>query len=149
MTPTFEEAIIVNSSHRLAKLYTPAKKAYETPSNGITINIPAAAAVIQDCAFVTVQYLPHFIFGMYGNPFGELHGKITIDQIKDFVARSTAVPATLQLLRIILAKGAAYEAAKPIIADGTPQNPYGDYENITQQQVHDNVYILSKLFGVV
>lgn len=144
-----EEVILANSTHRLAKLYAPAKKAYEAPANGIIITVPAAAAVIQDCALVTINYLPLMVFGFYGNPFNELKGKITHDQIKEFVNRASTSIAAMHLLRVILAKGANIETARPVIEEMTASNPYGDYESANQQQLHDNVYILSKLFGVV
>ena len=149
---TLEETILQNSPVKEAKLYGPSQKAADNPSNGVTINNPAAANVIHDCAVIAHTYIPHYVFGMFANPFSALNKKITLDQIKDFVNRASTDMATGQLLQLMLNKGANQLNLNEITtAPPSSDNPYGDYggENVAPQQQHDNVYILSKLFGVV
>ena len=146
--PSIEEIIIQNSPVKEAKLYGPSKKAMENPTNGITIVNPAAVNVIKDCATIAYNYLPHYVFGLYANPFSILFKKVDLDQIKDFVDRASKDIVTFQLLCLILEKG-----AKQVVVPSariSEDDPYGDYsgENTTSQQ-HDNIYILSKLFGII
>jgi hypothetical protein len=146
---TLEEIIIQNSLAKEAKLYGPSKKAMENPSNGITIQIPAAVNVIKDCATLANQYIPHYVFGVMGNPFTILNKKLSIDQIRDFVNRASTDLVTYQLLRLILDKG------KDLVTLPSNQqssdDPYGDYgsDKPIQAQVHDDIYSLSKLFGII
>lgn len=148
---TLEDVIIVNSQAKIAKLYAPAKRAAVEPTTGVTINIPAAKAVIQDCATVTVQYLPLAVFGLYANPFRELNGKITLDQIQDFVARSSADLPTLHLKQAILCRGDISLPENTASIQSNTADPYGEYDATiaSQQSIHDDVYKLSKLFGIV
>jgi len=146
--PSLEEAIIQYSPAKEAKLYGPSKKAMADPSNGITIVNPAAVNVIRDCATVANRYLPHFVFGLYANPFGALAKNVSLEQINDFVARASTDIITSQLLYLMLEKGAKQVTlpTRQISED----DPYGDYNNDnTISQQHDNIYILSKLFGVI
>ena len=146
---TLEESILQSSPVKEAKLYGPSQKAIENPSNGITVNIPAAANVIHDCAVIAHSYIPHYVFGMYANPFSVLNKQITLDQIKDFVNRASTDMVTNQLLQLVLSRGAS-QVVLPTTTQPSNDDPYGDYivDNAPQQQ-HDNVYILSKLFGVI
>jgi len=146
--PSIEEIIIQNSPVKEAKLYGPSKKAMENPTNGITIVNPAAANVIKDCATIAYKYLPHYVFGLYANPFSILYKKVDLDQIKDFVDRAGKDIVTFQLLCLVLEKG-----AKQVVVPSmqiSEDDPYGDYSSGgTVTQLHDNIYILSKLFGVI
>ena len=148
---TLEEVIISNSQARPAKLYAPAKKAAAEPTTGVTITIPAAKAVIQDCASTAVAYLPLYVFGLYANPFSDLKGKITLDQVRDLVERAKTDLPAFHLKQAILAKGSANLPELTIGPQSNPSDPYGDYDITiaTQQATHDDVFKLSKLFSIV
>jgi hypothetical protein len=143
---TLEEIIITNSNATISKLWGPSNKALKEPTNGITVNIPAAAAVIRDCAMITVKYLPHYVFGLYGNPYQELKGKITLDQIKDFAERAKIDFTTYQLLELIIKRAATGVDTLPIPESS---DPYGDYEVVKVQEEHNDIHTLAKLFGVI
>jgi len=68
----FVEIILENSTAKEAKLYNAARKAYQNPEIGITIQNKAAYHVIRDCAGITTKYLVHYVFGCYADPFVEL-----------------------------------------------------------------------------
>ena len=140
----FEDVLVTNSPTREAKLWEPSKKAYSVPETGITVVNPAALNVIKDCARIAVQYTPLKVFGLYANPFEELKGKFTVDQIKEFVERSKTELHTRQLLRLIIDRGRNLIAATPIPTD----SPYGEYD-IAEKTIVDEIYIVSKLFAVI
>jgi hypothetical protein len=121
----------------------------ENPGNGITINVPAAANVIKDCATMANLYIPHYVFGTYGNPFTALANKFSLEQIKDFVDRAKKDFTTNQLLVLILERGRnqiTLPTSTPLDSD-----PYGDYETAGTKQAQEavEVYSLSKLFGII
>ena len=119
-----------------AKIYTAASKAAENPSIGITIHNPAASHVIKDCAMITMKCLPLYIFAEYKEPFKELAGKFTKQDIAEFVNHSKNNTASELLLSTILTKA---QKEKPDIFKQTkltesPLNnitdgidPYGGY----------------------
>lgn len=132
------------------KLLPMAKKAFESPETGIQIIVPAAKNVIQDCASITVKYLPFFIFGSLANPFTYYKEKVNLECIQDFYARSKTNFTTHQLLIIILTK--AKEVYK--LADNSTffdkSDPYGDAPNLENIQIqHNDIFILSKAFGII
>lgn len=145
---SLEEIIIQCSPAKEAKLYGPSKKAMDNPTNGITVVNPAAVNVIKDCATIANKYLPHYVFGLYANPFGALAKNVSLEQIKEFVDRAGKDIVASQLLCLMLEKGTKQVTIPSIVA--SDDDPYGDYssENTISQQ-HDNIYILSKLFGVI
>ena len=146
---TLEEIIVANSKAPIAKLYEPSKVAHENPTKGIITSIPAVAPVIRDLALITIKYLPVYLFGLYGNPFTELSGKVSVDAVRDFVTRAQSNIETHHFLRLILDKGSSLVPAAPT-APTSVDDPYGEYNAPTPQQfMHDDVYILSKLFGVI
>ena len=69
-----EDVILECSTETKAKLYIPAKKAFESPDTGITIVKPAAYKVIKDCAETTLLFLPIEIFLKFKNPFYGVKG---------------------------------------------------------------------------
>ena len=77
----FIDIILQNSQAREAKLLNPATKASTNPETGVTIVNPAAFHVIRDCAKLTVKYLPHYVFGLYANPFEVLKGKFEYNDV--------------------------------------------------------------------
>lgn len=132
----FIEILLENSSLKQAKLYKAAKKASEDPSIGITINNPAAAHVIKDSAQVAVSYIPLLVFSSYENPFAELKGKFSREDILEFVKCSSSQLHFHQLLIIILekVKRLAPEICAPkkvqitqSASDVLMDDPYGDY----------------------
>lgn len=141
---TFEEIIVQNSKAKEAKLYTPATKASAAPDTGVQILNPAAYHVIKDCALITMKYLPHFVFGLYTDPFTELRGKMTVAQIKDFINRAFADVTTNQLFCLINEK----IKKTPTAAVATQDDPYGDYESYTSVSKEvDAVATFSKAFN--
>lgn len=124
---TFEDIIVQNSKAKEAKLLNPAKKASTAPDTGVQILNPAAYHVIKDCALITMKYLPHFVFGLYTDPFTELKGKVTVSQIKDFINRAFSDVTTYQLFTLINEK----IKKAPTASVATQDDPYGDYESYT------------------
>lgn len=130
----FIQIILQNSELKEAKLYGAAQKAAANPEIGITIQNKAAFHVIRDCAAITINYLPHLVFGSYQNPFESLKGKFTRGAIADFVKQAEISLPLNQLLHTILTKvekmnivtQPKVEASK---FDRIEQNhnPYGDY----------------------
>lgn len=127
----FIEIILENSNAKEAKLYNAARKAFQNPEIGITIQNKAAYHVIRDCAGIATKYLVHFVFGCYTDPFVDLKGKFTRAEIQNFITISENDFVLKQLLDIIIAKGnmqlpdvttkpTNYEKVEAI-------DPYGDY----------------------
>jgi hypothetical protein len=132
----FIEILLENSSLKQAKLYKAAKKASEDPSIGITINNPSAAHVIKDSALVAVSYIPLLVFSSYENPFEQLKGKFSKEDVLEFVKGSTNQLHLHQLLIIILEKVKRLVpqacASKKVqveqnASDVLMDDPYGDY----------------------
>jgi hypothetical protein len=132
----FIEVLLENSSLKQAKLYRAAKKASEDPSIGITINNPSAAHVIKDSALVAVSYIPLLIFSSYENPFEQLKGKFSKEDVLEFVKGSTNQLHFHQLLIIILEKvkrlvpqacAPKKVQAEQVASDVLMDDPYGDY----------------------
>lgn len=142
---TFEETLMRNSGIKEADLYDKAKLTFEKPETGITINVPAAKFVLQDSAKITIMYLPHFVWAQLANPVSHLKGKVNLEQIQDFVKRSQTNSTTLQLLRLIIDRSQSY-----VETTSSTTSPYGDYDGFSRnKQLHNDVYVLSKLFGVI
>ena len=140
----FIDTILENSPVREAKLYGPAKKVSETPDNGITIQNPAAYHVIQDCANMTQKYLPHYIFGLYANPFEELKGKFNYQNVKEFVDAAYSDMVLNQLLLLILDK----VKKLPMAMVANINDPYGDYEAYVGAKEKDVTTLICKAFNV-
>lgn len=127
----FIEIILENSKAKEARLYNAAKKAYQNPEIGITIQNKAAYHVIKDCAGLTVRYLAHFAFGSYVDPFTDLKGKFTRAEIQNFITVSESDFVLKQLLDVILAKGNSQLNSKTPEVRNEGRNetndPYGEY----------------------
>ena len=119
-----------------AKIYKAASKAAENPSIGVTINNPAAEHVIRDCATITMKCLPLYVFAEYKDPFKELSGKFSKEEINEFVNHAKEDTVLNLLLAVILAKAekqmpeifkqtTVSEAPKKVLMD----DPYMDYYN--------------------
>lgn len=155
----FINQIIQNSQVKEAKLYGPSKKAAERPETGITIQTPAAFHVIKDCATLANQYLPHYVFGTYTNPFTVLKGKITRHDINEFVESANSDIILNQLLILILNKIKTIFPQLTTVNDinnvkssDNTNDPYGDYESIDTDTINivhnDSNTILCMAFGV-
>lgn len=156
----FLEVILENSKLKEAKIYNAAKTAAKNPETGITINNKSAYHVIRDCANITLHYLPHFVFGGYENPFLELSGKLTKNDIQQFVIEVDRNPFMKQLLDIIIGKANELNVPKAgnqanfqdsfDIAD--PYGEYGNsYEQVEASQIQapkNNTEFLCNLFNV-
>jgi hypothetical protein len=129
----FVNVLLQNSELKQAKLYNAAKKAAENPSIGITINNPAAAHVIKDCAEITMKCLPLYVFANYENPFQQLKSKFTKQDIVDLILQTKADPMLLLLLELITTKAKKefprlFEATQTFVSNNVANDdPYGDY----------------------
>ena len=154
----FIDIILQNSNLKEAKLFNAAKKAFVNPEIGITIENKAAYHVIKDCANITLNYLPHFVFGSYQNPFESLKGKFKKEVIAEFVKQTETNLPLYQLLYTIIDRAeklkinfiAASNNSKQSFGEEVPANPYGDYgtEQVVSAQKHITPHeMLCKLFA--
>jgi hypothetical protein len=154
----FIDIILQNSQAKEAKLYGPSKKASDSPETGIVIQNPSAYHVIKDCATLANKYIPHYVYGLYANPFEALKNKFTKADIDEFVRSAASDLVQYQLLVLILdkVKTVVSNASAPVQSVASLSNsddPYGEYEYTTQQPVQqvksvDTVSILCEAFGV-
>lgn len=156
----FIDIILQNSQAKEAKLYGPSKKASDSPETGIVIQNPSAYHVIKDCATLANKYIPHYVYGLYANPFEALKNKFTRADIEEFVRSAASDLVLHQLLVLILDKVKTtvntVPAPQPVqnITNLTnSDDPYGEYEYTNaqpQQQVKsvDTVGILCEAFSV-
>ena len=100
----FIDILLSSSQAKESKLVGPATKASTNPETGITINNPAAYHVIKDCAKLAIKYLPHYVFGLYANPFEVLKGKFERKDIDEFVKAALSDMVLNQLLSLIIDK---------------------------------------------
>lgn len=129
----FEEKIIAASSSRHKKLFRPALIASREPNTQVKIYNKSAYYVIKDCADITLKYLAHYVYSSLSDPVLSLKGKVSEEEIVDFVSRSNQETHTRQLLQIILndlTSGFKPQLPEPI-TDFTiddVDDVYGDYE---------------------
>jgi len=141
----FIDILLSNSQAKEAKLIGPASKASTNPETGVTIVNPAAFHVIQDCAKLTVKYVPHYVWGLYANPFEVLKGKFQYNDIVEFVKAALSDMVLNQLLTLIVDKIKKSSSS----LGGSTADPYGDYESyipITKDQ--ESISLLCTAFGV-
>ena len=141
----FIDIILQNSQAKEAKLLGPATKASTNPETGVTIVNPAAFHVIQDCAKLAIKYLPHYVFGLYANPFEVLKGKFQYNDIAEFVQAAHSDVVLNQLLVLITEKIKKSSSS----LTGSFTDPYGDYEsyNINDKE-QTLVTLICNAFGV-
>lgn len=141
----FIDIILQNSQAKEAKLVGPATKASTNPETGVTILNPAAFHVIRDCAKLTTKYLPHYVFGLYANPFEVLKGKIEYNDVVEFVKAALSDMVLNQLLVLITEKIKKSSST----LGGTDSDPYGDYEsyNVVDKE-QTAVVLICQAFGV-
>jgi hypothetical protein len=121
----FIDTLISNSQAKESKLVGPATKASTNPETGVTITNPAAYHVIKDCAKLTLKYIPHYIFGLYANPFEVLKGKFEKKDIDEFIKAALSDIVLNQLLSLIVDK--IKKSSSTLSA--SDDDPYGDYES--------------------
>jgi len=129
----FIDAIINNSPIKEAKLYAPALKAYNAPETGITIQSAAAYNVIKDCAEITLKYLPHYIFGSYANPVSVLKGKVTANDVDEFISNAQNDIVLHQLLVLILDKIEPLITTNSITLEHNTKDPYQENTEVIQK----------------
>lgn len=158
----FINIILQNSNLKEAKLYNAARKASINPEIGITIENKSAYFVIRDCATIALNYLPHFVFGSYQNPFESLKGKFKKEVIVEFVKQAeTSLPHN-QLLHAIISQAEKMKiislqpsapAKKLDFASESSSNPYGEYgtdhdiQPVTHHGPVTSLDILCMIFG--
>lgn len=150
-----ENIILENSGEVKAKLYGPAKKAFEAPDTGITIVKPAAYKVIKDCAETTLLFLPIEIFLKYKSPTQTLRGKFTREQIIELYNRTVKDTAAKILFQLILD---TCPKSAPSLAPVNPSNvlnidnndPYGSYGDSTPvvEESRSLIDIICSAYGV-
>lgn len=141
----FIDIIFQYSQAKEAKLIGPASKASTNPETGVTILNPAAFHVIRDCAKLTTKYLPHYVFGLYANPFEVLKGKFEYNDVVEFVKAALSDMVLNQLLVLITEKIKKSSST----LGGTDSDPYGDYEsyNVVDKE-QTAVVLICQAFGV-
>ena len=97
-----ELKILEYSKEKQAKLLEPAKRAYKKPDIGVEISNKSAYYVIRDCAMITQKYLVLHIWGTYSDPFNDLKGKFTSDDVTDFLKRAKSDATTNQIKDVII-----------------------------------------------
>jgi hypothetical protein len=156
----FIDIILQNSQAKEAKLFGPSKKASDSPETGIVIQNPSAYHVIKDCATLANKYIPHYVYGLYANPFEALKNKFTRSDVEEFVHSAASDLVLHQLLVLILDKVKAVTSS-PVVPQPVPlgaplsnsNDPYGEYEYTNTQTVQpvksiDTIGILCEAFGV-
>lgn len=141
----FIDILLANSQAKEAKLIGPATKASTNPETGVTILNPAAFHVIQDCAKLTIKYVPHYVWGLYANPFEVLKGKFQYNDIVEFVKAALSDMVLNQLLTLITDK---IKKASSTLG-GSTVDPYGDYESYSPvNKDQETISLLCTAFGV-
>lgn len=141
----FVDILLENSQAKEAKLIGPATKASTNPETGVTILNPAAFHVIQDCAKVTIKYIPHYVWGLYANPFEVLKGKFQYADIVEFVKAALSDMVLNQLLVLITEK--IKKSSSSIAASAS--DPYGDYDSYNYNDKEQSaISLICGAFGV-
>lgn len=152
-----EDIILENSGEVKAKLYGPAKKAFEAPDTGITIVKPAAYKVIKDCAETTLLFLPIEIFLKYKSPTQTLRGKFTREQVIELYNRTVKDTAAKILFQLILD---TCPKSAPSLAPVNPSNvllglnsddPYGSYGDTAPvaEESKSLIDIICSAYGII
>lgn len=143
----FERAILKVCSLREKNLYGPASKAADDPETGIVIKQKPAYFVIKDCATIAKRYLVILCYGSLTDPVRQLKGKVSVDDIADFVTRSKnkANYETRQLLNLVFHDINNYIPSADIGVDELDinfdtideENVYGDYEELSNERLKE------------
>ena len=143
----FEKAVLKACTLREKNLWGPAHKAAEEPETGIVIKQKPAYFVIKDCAMITKRYLFIMCYGSLTDPIGQLKGKVSIEDIEDFVGRSKnkANYETKQLFNLIFHDIGEYVPSLESSAHDLDitfdvigeENVYGDYEDLGNERLKE------------
>ncbi len=143
----FEKAVLKVCTLREKNLWGPAHKAAEEPETGIVIKQKPAYFVIKDCAMITKRYLFIMCYGSLTDPIGQLKGKVSIEDIEDFVGRSKnkANYETKQLFNLIFHDISEYVPTLESTSDDLDitfevigeENVYGDYEDLGNERLKE------------
>lgn len=141
----FEKAILTACSLREKNLLGPATKAADDPETGIVIKQKPAYFVIKDCALIAKKYLFIMCYGSLTDPIKQLKGKVSVQDIEDFVTRSRnrANYETYQLLNLVFHDINNYVPVADIGIDELDmnfetideENIYGDYEQLSNERL--------------
>jgi len=142
----FEKAILKVCNLREKNLLGPASKAAEDPETGIVIKQKPAFFVIKDCATIAKRYMFLLCYGSLTDPIGQLKGKVSVEDIEDFVSRSRnkANYETRQLLNLVFSDINSYiPGLRESGADELDinfdtideENVYGDYEDLGNERL--------------
>jgi len=138
---TIEEVILENSLEQKAKLYKPAKIAFDNPETGVSITNKSAYRVIKDCAETTLLFLPLEIFLKYKNPISSLKGKFNRENVTDLFNRSKNDLVSRALFNSILdtcPRSTLAIPTKSAVHNNNTDDPYGEYSSDTQNDQVDN-----------
>jgi len=117
------------------------KRAKDFP--GIKFENKSAKNFIVDCVSITEEYLPLVIYNLIGSdPISKLKGKVTIDEIKDFMKRLDLLPqqALLEvILRDIRNSGMQVKMPKAEKKDKAIDNVYGVYGDYASSSSDEEV----------
>ena len=144
----FEKAILKVCSLREKNLLGPATKAADDPETGIVIKQKPAFFVIKDCATIAKRYMFIMCYGSLTDPIGQLKGKVSLEDVENFVARSRNKSnyETRQLLNLIFADinsyipGLRQEGADELDINFDTideENVYGDYEDLGNERIKE------------
>lgn len=135
----FELKILEVCRIKERNLLKPASHAMVKPDTGVEIKSKSAYYVIRDCATLAHDYIPHKCYSSLNDPITKLTGKVSRDDIEDFVTRAREHTHVEQLLSIIFTdiyKREASDWTPPIApepqeleidADADHDEIYGDY----------------------
>ena len=135
----FEDKIVSTSTARQRTLKRAAKVASTSPETQVKIFNKSAYYVIKDCADITLKYLPHFTYSTIS--YNQLKGKVTEQDIIDFVGRASKDVHTKQLLQIILdditskdtiSTTSEFQEITDFTIDEGTSDVYGDYDYIDE-----------------
>ena len=132
----FELKILETSKIKERNLLKFANIAMAKPDTGVEIKNKSAYYVIRDCATIAHDYIPQKCYAHLNDPIDRLIGKITRDDIIDFVERAAEQLHTRKLLNIIFTDIYRREAS-----DWTPpEMPEPEQLEIDADADHDGIY---------
>jgi asparagine N-glycosylation enzyme membrane subunit Stt3 len=148
-----EEKIISVCTTRHKNLSRPATIASKAPDTQVKIYNKSAYYVIKDCADITLKYLAHYVYSNLTNPVSSLKGKVSEEEIIDFVNRAHTDSQTRQLLQIILSD--VTSDIKPIIQEPITdftiedgEDVYGDYEYTSEAPTDSSIDIIKSIVDI-
>jgi len=131
----FVKILVENSKVKESKLFEPSKIASIKPDTGVIIQKPAAFHVIKDCATLAHEYLPLYLFEQYQTPFETLRGKVTKEDLEEFILKSDQNVFYKHLLIIVVEKAKSksnitthqHSNVSELYNVSLDSDPYGEY----------------------